>query len=55
MIFSKLGAKNPYTACPKAIRDVLHYFETTDMLSLAPGRYELQGDDIYVNVMDMTT
>ena len=55
MIFSKLGAKDPYTACPKAIREVLHFFETTDVLNLAPGRYELQGDDVYVNVMDMTT
>lgn len=55
MIFSKLGTQNPCTACPKAIRDVLYFFETTDTLSLAPGRYELQGDDIYVNVMDMTT
>jgi biofilm protein TabA len=55
MIFSKLSAKDPYSACPKVIQDVLHFFETTDTLSLAPGCYELQGKDIYVNVMDMTT
>lgn len=55
MILSKLNANDPCTAYPKAIRDVLNWFRTTDVMALPLGRHDIAGDDIFVNVMDMTT
>ena len=55
MIFSRLDGTDSLAAYPKAIQDVLRYLQTTDVLALAPGRYDIDGDRIYLNVMDMTT
>lgn len=55
MIFSKLNAKDDFRAYPAAIRKVLTYFRETDMMAIELGRHELDGDRIFVNVMDMTT
>lgn len=55
MIFAKLGAESQCAAYPKAIRDALDYLAKTDVMSLELGRHDLDGDKMFVNVMDMTT
>lgn len=55
MIFSKLNAQDDFRAYPAAIRKVLAYFQETDMMTVEIGRHELDGDRIFINVMDMTT
>ncbi|HSD39288.1 MAG TPA: YhcH/YjgK/YiaL family protein [Rhodocyclaceae bacterium] len=40
---------------PAAIATALRYLAKTDLAGLAPGKYPIQGDDIYVQVIDMPT
>ncbi|MFA9441819.1 YhcH/YjgK/YiaL family protein [Uliginosibacterium sp. sgz301328] len=40
---------------PAAIAKALRYLATTDLAALAPGKYSIQGDDIYVQVIDTPT
>lgn len=55
MIISKIDARDDFMAYPAAIRKVLNYFRETDMLAVTLGRHDLDGDRIFVNVMDMIT
>lgn len=55
MIFSKLCANDPCLAYPQAIRQVLDWLRNTDTMALPLTRHDIQGDEIFVNVMDMTT
>lgn len=55
MIFSKLGIEGSRSPYPKAIRTVLDYLAATDVMALELGRHDLDGDNIFLNVMDMTT
>lgn len=55
MIFSKINAMDPYTVYPEAIRNVLHFFQTTDVMNLALGRHDLDKDNVFINIMNMTT
>lgn len=55
MIFSKLNGTDTFAAYPKAIRKALEYLRDTDMMSVPLGRHDLDGDLMFVNVMDMTT
>lgn len=55
MIFSKLNGGDTFAAYPEAIRTALEYLRNTDMISVPLGRHELDGDRMFVNVMDMTT
>ena len=55
MFFSKLNANDSCAVYPKAICDVLHFFQTTDMMDFPLGRHDIDGDNIYINVMEMTT
>ena len=55
MIFSKLNGGDDLSAYPAAIQRALAYLRDTDIMSLELGRHELEGDDMFVNVMDMTT
>ena len=55
MIFSKLNGKDDLSLYPAAIRRVLDWLKTTDVLALEAGRLPIEGDDIYVLVQDLTT
>ena len=55
MILSKLNANDPFTAYPKAIRTVLDWLRAADVMALPLGRRDIAGDDIFVNIMEMTT
>jgi len=55
VIFSKLCANDPCLAYPQAIRQVLDWLRNTDTMALPLTRHDIRGDEIFVNVMDMTT
>lgn len=55
MILSRLNANDPFTAYPKAIRTVLDWLRAADVMALPLGRHDIAGDDIFVNIMEMTT
>lgn len=55
MIFSKLNGSDTFAAYPEAIRTALAYLRNTDMMQVPLGRHDLDGDRMFVNVMDMTT
>ena len=55
MIFGQLSKRENDRVYPWAIRKALDYLRNTDVMQLAPGRYEVEGDNIFANVMEMTT
>ena len=55
MIFSKLTAKDPLTAYPKAIRQALEFIQKTDWKAIENGKHPIDGDKMFALVMDMTT
>lgn len=55
MIFSTLNGTDTYSAYPLAVRKALAYLSKTDFLAISTGRYDLDGDNMFVNVMYMTT
>ena len=55
MIFSKLNAKDSYTAYPAAIQKALDFLRATDIMALKLGRHDIVGDMMFANVMNMTT
>ena len=55
MIFSKLGISDTFIAYPKAIRQALDFIQSTDWNSIENGKYPIIGDQMFANVMDMTT
>lgn len=55
MIFAKLNGEGNYAVYPPAIQRALAYLKSTDVMQLPLGRHEIDGDRIFVNVMDMTT
>ena len=55
MIMSTLKGTNDFSAYPAAFRKALAYLAETDFLSLPLGKYEVDGDRIFVKLMDMTT
>ena len=56
MIFGNIRhAEKMFGWLPVPLRTALRYLQSTDIGALAPGVYELQGKDIYVQVNQMTT
>lgn len=55
MIFSRLDSASSFAACPQAVRKVLEHLRDTDVMALSLGRHDLDGDRVFLNVMDMTT
>ena len=55
MIFAKLNGAGDYAVYPAPIQKALEYLRNTDLMQLPLGRHEIDGDRIFVNVMDMTT
>lgn len=55
MIYSSLTAKEGNYQYPEAIQKALDFLKKEDTASLPVGRYELQGDDIFVLIQDQVT
>ena len=55
MIFAKLNSDPALRACPAPIRRALEYLRRTDLMTLPLGRHDIQGGDIFLNLMEMTT
>ena len=55
MIFSSIYAKDDAKKYPKAIQTALDYLKTHDFTAMETGVYEIQGKDIYAQVMDAQT
>ena len=55
MIFSSIYSKDNCTNYPKAIQTAIKYLKENDFISMEPGVYEIQGQDIYAQVFDAQT
>ena len=55
MIIDQLSNASTYHALGERIADGLRFLANTDLSGLAPGKHEIQGSDLYVNVMDYQT
>ena len=55
MIFSTLNGRDDFSAYPRGLREALRYLRETDVMALPLGRQTLDGDRLFLNVMDMTT
>ncbi|MBS1157259.1 MAG: hypothetical protein H6R07_3183 [Proteobacteria bacterium] len=56
MIFGNVHNMNDMLpALPAALQTALRHLQTTDFGALPAGNYDLQGKDIYVQVIDMNT
>lgn len=55
MISSSIYAKDDFGKYPKAIQTALEYLKSNDFTKMETGVYEIQGKDIYAQVMDAQT
>ena len=55
MIFSSIYAKDRIDKYPRAIQTALEYLKANDFTKMEPGTYEIQGKEIYAQVMDAQT
>ncbi len=55
MIFSSIYAKDDFVKYPKAIQTALEYLKAHDFTAMETGVYEIQGKDIFAQVMDAQT
>lgn len=55
MIFARLDGGKNCCVYPAAIQKALEYLKNTDVMALSLGRHNIDGDHIFMNVMDMTT
>lgn len=54
MIFGHIAQPNP-CRLPLAIEKALNFLRTTDFTTLAPGVIEIEGRNIFAQVLDLTT
>lgn len=55
MIFTSIYSNDDYKAYPEIIRKMIEYLKANDFVNMEPGVYELQGKDLYVQVLDAET
>ena len=56
MIFGHVrDLESSFAWLPKPLRTAVEHLKTTDFNALPAGNYDLQGKDIYVQVIDLTT
>lgn len=55
MIFGNINCKEDISSYPKAIQKAINYFKENDLVAKAPGRYELDGDNMILQVLDVET
>ncbi|WP_279450847.1 YhcH/YjgK/YiaL family protein [Aeromonas hydrophila] len=55
MIFGNIHQSQTYSYLPPVLKQAILYFQKTDMYNLPVGRYELNEDLLYINVMEFDT
>ena len=55
MIYSSLKAKDAQCAWPEAFQKAFAFLKNADLEHMEPGRYEIDGDDIYAMIQLQTT
>ncbi len=55
MIFSNINAKSRLNVYPPALKRALDYCANTDFLAMEAGTYPLEGEAMYIMVMDFTS
>ena len=55
MILSKLNSKDDLAIYPAAIGRAMEWLKKTDVLALKAGTLQIEGDDIFVSIQDVTT
>lgn len=55
MIFGNVKANENISSYPKAIQKAINYLKENDLVAMAPGRYELDGDNMILQVLDVQT
>lgn len=55
MIFSSIHANDDIKKYPQAIQTAIEYLKANDFTAMETGVYEIQGKDIYAQVMDAQT
>ncbi|MFR9650138.1 MAG: YhcH/YjgK/YiaL family protein [Rikenellaceae bacterium] len=50
MIFDSLKNAEQYYSIAPRLKAAFEFIKSTDLLSYEPGRYEIDGDDIFVNI-----
>jgi len=55
MISSSIYAKDDFKKYPEAIQKALNYLKSNDFTKMETGVYEIQGKEIYAQVMDVET
>lgn len=55
MIFGNIKADENISSYPKAIQKAINYLKENDLVAMEPGRYELDGDNMILQVLDVQT
>ncbi|MGI6030506.1 MAG: YhcH/YjgK/YiaL family protein [Eubacteriales bacterium] len=55
MFYGHLGSKEDISLYPKGIQKALQYLMEHDLEAMAPGKYPIEGDDLILNVSELTT
>ena len=55
MIIDRLANPTPLYQLPSRLARALEYLRATDMRTVAPGRHDLDGDDLFALVQEYTT
>lgn len=55
MIFGNIKSNEDITSYPKAIQKAIEYLKNTDLVAMETGRYELDGDNMILQVLDVQT
>src|ERR1035437_4233585 len=55
MIIDRLENALTYNALHKRISAAFRYLQTTNLVTIAPGKYEIEGDDLFAIVQEYDT
>jgi biofilm protein TabA len=55
MIFGNVNNNDDISIYPQAIQKAIKYLKENDLVSMEPGRYEIDGDNMIVQVIDAQT
>ncbi len=56
MIYGNINcAKENISIYPQAIQKAIQYLRDTDLENMAPGKYQIDGDNMFINVMETKT
>ena len=55
MIFGDIKCNENISSYPMAIQKAINYLKENDLVAMEPGRYELDGDNMILQVLDVQT